>query len=85
MVTGGTGSGDVNEAYMVSLTDGLKAASLTAEPTLAGSLHRLPRGIRKNNPPPARHVDEMGAPRAGDARGHGRRDHAPLARRPTSA
>jgi len=34
MVTGGTGSGDVNEAYTVSLIDGLKDAGFTIDPQL---------------------------------------------------
>jgi beta-glucosidase len=37
MVTGGTGSGDVNEAYTVSLPQGLKDAGLTIDPALAES------------------------------------------------
>ena len=35
MVTGGTGSGDVNEAYSVSLLDGLRGAGFSVASDLA--------------------------------------------------
>lgn len=39
MVTGGTGSGDVNEAYTVSLIDGLKAAGFALNESLSAPYH----------------------------------------------
>ena len=54
MVTGGTGSGDVNEAYTVSLVEGLKAAGVTPEAKLAEIYTAYLAEFRKNNPPPTR-------------------------------
>ena len=68
MVTGGTGSGDVNEAYTVSLVEGLEAAGLTPEAKLAEVYGSYLAEFRKNNPPPARmfaaapRAPEMGVP-----------------------
>jgi beta-glucosidase len=62
MVTGGTGSGDVNEAYTISLVEGLKAAGLTPEPKLAAGYDAYLTEFRKNNPRPARMF--AAAPRA---------------------
>jgi beta-glucosidase len=49
MITGGTGSGDVNEAYSISLVQGLKEGGLTVDRTLAESY--------------ARHIEEQEASR----------------------
>jgi len=40
MITGGTGSGDVNEAYSVSLREGLKGQGLAVDEALAGEYAR---------------------------------------------
>jgi beta-glucosidase len=40
MITGGTGSGDVNEAYSVSLLEGLKAAGFAVDGALAEAYQR---------------------------------------------
>ncbi|MFN8206341.1 MAG: glycoside hydrolase family 3 C-terminal domain-containing protein [Bacteroidales bacterium] len=37
-IAGGTGSGDVNKAYMVSIADGLVAAGFTLNETIAGTI-----------------------------------------------
>ncbi len=50
MVTGGTGSGDVNEAYVVSLESGLANAGFTTEPNLASAYKEHIR-IEKANLP----------------------------------
>jgi beta-glucosidase len=54
MITGGTGSGDVNEAYTVSLVEGLKAAGLVPEATLAAKYGPFLEDFRTKNPRPAR-------------------------------
>jgi beta-glucosidase len=50
MITGGTGSGDVNEAYTVSLVDGLKGAGLAADAALAESYARHIAAEEKRRP-----------------------------------
>ncbi len=51
MVTGGTGSGDVNEAYTVSLVEGLKAAGIAADEKLAAAYGAHIAEQTKNRPP----------------------------------
>jgi beta-glucosidase len=52
MITGGTGSGDVNEAYTVSLVEGLKAAGHTADGALADAYTRYIEEALKKQPAP---------------------------------
>ena len=54
MITGGTGSGDVNEAYSVSLVQGLKAAGLSIDEALAEGYARFIKDEEAKRPPPAR-------------------------------
>jgi beta-glucosidase len=54
MITGGTGSGDVNEAYSVSLLEGLKAAGFTVDPALAETYELYLQEEEKKRPAPAR-------------------------------
>ena len=51
MFTGGTGSGDVNEAYSVSLVEGLKSAGLGVDDVLAGAYARHIAEQEKKRPP----------------------------------
>jgi beta-glucosidase len=50
MITGGTGSGDVNEAYSVSLVEGLKAAGLAVDNALADRYAGFIAEQEKNRP-----------------------------------
>ncbi|HSD26804.1 MAG TPA: glycoside hydrolase family 3 C-terminal domain-containing protein [Vicinamibacteria bacterium] len=54
MITGGTGSGDVHEAYSVSLVEGLKAAGFAIDGALAGSYERHIHEEEKKRPAPQR-------------------------------
>jgi beta-glucosidase len=54
LITGGTGSGDVNEAYTVSLVEGLKAAGLAVDPALAEAYGAHIAAEEKKQPAPAR-------------------------------
>jgi beta-glucosidase len=51
MITGGTGSGDVNEAYSISLLEGLKAADLATDDRLAESYTTHLAEAEKTRPP----------------------------------
>lgn len=52
MATGGSGSGDVNEAYSVSLTTGLEAAGFITSDTLAKSYSEYIAEKKANRPEP---------------------------------
>jgi beta-glucosidase len=54
MITGGTGSGDVNEAYSVSLLEGLKAGGIAVDATLAETYERYLQEEEKKRPAPTR-------------------------------
>ena len=72
MITGGTGSGDVNEAYTVSMVEGLKAAGITADTKLAGAYsayleeHEEEADSRRMPFMPAPPMPEMALAAAGD-------------------
>ncbi len=51
MITGGTGSGDVNKAYSVSLAEGLKDAGITADAKLADAYAAHIAEATKKRPP----------------------------------
>jgi len=52
IITGGTGSGDVNEAYSVSLADGLRGAGYTMNEELQNAYTGHIRAAKAKNPPP---------------------------------
>jgi beta-glucosidase len=60
MITGGTGSGDVNEAYTISLVEGLKAAGVSADARFAGAYAAHLEEQKKKQP--ARPMPFMPAP-----------------------
>ncbi len=74
MITGGTGSGDVNEAYTVSLRQGLKDAGLAVDGPLVESYERHIADAEAKRPPsprpftPPAPIPEMAVPAAEIAR-----------------
>jgi beta-glucosidase len=54
MITGGTGSGDVNEKYTISLVEGLEKAGIKADATLASAYAAYIAEETKKQPPPQR-------------------------------
>jgi beta-glucosidase len=52
MITGGTGSGDVNEAYSVSLVEGLKGAGISIDGALAEGYEHHIQEEQKKRPAP---------------------------------
>jgi beta-glucosidase len=74
MITGGTGSGDVNEAYSISLLSGLKDAGLLVDEALAESYAGFIKEQEAKRPPPTRPfalpapIPEMGVSAAEIAR-----------------
>jgi beta-glucosidase len=53
MVTGGTGSGDVNEAYSISLLEGLKEAGFASDPSVVQAYASYLEEQRAKRPRPA--------------------------------
>lgn len=51
-ITGGTGSGDVNEAYSVSLADGLKGAGFSVDERLQNAYAAYIRSAKEKRPAP---------------------------------
>ncbi|MGM0582435.1 MAG: glycoside hydrolase family 3 N-terminal domain-containing protein [Bacteroidota bacterium] len=51
-ISGGTGSGDVNEAYTVSLIEGLQKADYQIDGKLKGIYNKYIKETRANQPPP---------------------------------